>query len=409
MTRARVNLWTVSVVSLMAVPLLAIHGKATGQDQPPAQAAADQAESTTLTATIVAVNGVVQVREAEDKPWKRAEPGAKIGMGAEFRTGMRSAVRFVIQPDQIVTLDRLGTIKVINAVRSKDGKVATDLGMKYGRTRYQVEAGGDVEHQTSISSPSAVLAVRGSDVTYSDDPLGTYAFGKGKLLFIDHANRRILEFGRDLFTGVDNKSGGAAASASTKSVGAGPQGPFGGLDNIEKKVLQQNLAQGGISDNSNSQIVTVPAGSQWFAGSVQIPGSLVFHLDWEAGFASTDLNLRVTSPNGDTITSLNIAADPTLSGGIFGPGGDKVAGLFPPNQPTATETGGWFVGLPNGSFPPGTHTITAVLEGGQVPASAALAVLRDGVVTATMPLTLDQQIDDNGVAKQAAIVQVTAE
>ena len=271
MTRAGTHVRAVSVVSLTALLTLAVHGQATGQDQPPAQAAADQAEKTALTATIVAVSGVVQVREAEDKPWKRAEPGARIGMGAEFRTGMRSAVRFVIPPDQIVTLDRLGTIKVINAAQSEDGKVATDLGMKYGRTRYQIEAGGDVEHQTSISSPSAVLAVRGSDVTYNDDALGTYAFGKGKLLFIDHANRRILEFGRELIAGVDSQSGGAAASASKKSTGAGPKGPFGGLDDVDQTVLEQYLAQGGINGANFS-----PPGSQWFASSLQVPGSLAF-------------------------------------------------------------------------------------------------------------------------------------
>ena len=400
MTRARTHVRAVSVVSLMALLTLVVNGQATGQDQPPAQAGVDQA----LTATIVAVSGVVQVREAEDKPWERAEPGAKIGMGAEFRTGMRSAVRFVIPPDQVVTLDRLGTIKVINAARIEDGKIATDLGMKYGRTRYQIEAGGDVEHQTSISSPSAVLAVRGSDVTYNDDALGTYAFGKGKLLFIDHENRRILEFGRELVASVDTQSGGGAATANKKTTGADPKGTPGARDAIEQKVYENYLSIIGIDGVNFS-----PPSSQWFAGSLQVPGSLAFLLNWDAGFAITDLNLRIMSPKGDTVTSLNTAANPTFTGGTFGPDGDQVGGFLPPNQPVATEAGGWLVGLPNGSFPPGTHTITAVLESGQAPVSASLTVLRDGVVAGTTPLNLDQQIDDKGVLKQAAIVNVKVE
>jgi len=402
MTRTRVNLRTGSVVSLAVLLMLAIHGRAPGQDQPPADA-----DKTTLTATIVAVKGAVQVREAQDKPWKRAEPGAKVGMGAEFRTGMRSAVRFTVPPDQVITLDRLGTIKVINAARSKDGKIATDLGMKYGRTRYQIEAGGDVEHQTSISSPSAVLAVRGSDVTYNDDALGTYAFGKGRLLFIDHANRRILEFGRELVSRVDSQSGGAAATAGQQSTGAGAKGAFGGLDNVDQKVLQQYLSQGGVGSGGKS--FKPPPGSQWFAGTLQIPGSLVFLLNWDASFQTTDLNLRITGPKGDTITSLNTVANPTFTGGVFGPDGDKIAGFFPPYQPTATEAGGWLIAAPAGSFPPGTHTITALLESGQLPASAGLTIVRDGAVAGTMPLTLDQQIDDGGVLKQAAVVEVKAE
>ena len=137
--------------------------------------------------------------------------------------------------------------------------------------------------------------------------------------------------------------------------------------------------------------------------------TLAFLLNWDAGFATTDLNLLITSPKGDTITSLNTAVNPTFTGGMFGPDGDQVGGFLPPYQPVASEAGGWLVDAPDGSFPPGTHTIAAVLEGGQLPASAALTVLRDGVVVGTIPLNLDQQIDDGGVVKQAAIVEVTAE
>src|SRR5437588_10982762 len=92
-----------------------------------------------LTATITAIEGIVQVRQSEDAPWQKATVGMKLGEGAEFRTGPRSAVRFEIPPDQIVTLDRLGTVKLIEAIQRSDS-VKTDLGMKYGRVRYDVEA-----------------------------------------------------------------------------------------------------------------------------------------------------------------------------------------------------------------------------------------------------------------------------
>src|ERR1043165_7024325 len=91
--------------------------------------------ATSLTATITAIEGIVQVRQNEDAPWQKATVGMKVSEGAEFRTGPRSAVRFEIPPDQTVTLDRLGTVKLIEAIQKQD-TVKTDLGMKYGRVRY---------------------------------------------------------------------------------------------------------------------------------------------------------------------------------------------------------------------------------------------------------------------------------
>src|SRR5438874_691922 len=69
-----------------------------------------------LKATVTGVEGLVQVRAAEDQPWQKATVGMEVGENAEFRTGPKSAVRFVIPPDQTITLDRLGTVKVLQAV-----------------------------------------------------------------------------------------------------------------------------------------------------------------------------------------------------------------------------------------------------------------------------------------------------
>src|SRR5688500_11420799 len=71
---------------------------ATSPATPPA------ARGEALIATITAIKGVVQVRTAEDQPWKAAAVGMELDEGAEFRTGPRSAVQFVIPPDQTITL-----------------------------------------------------------------------------------------------------------------------------------------------------------------------------------------------------------------------------------------------------------------------------------------------------------------
>ena len=82
-----------------------------------------------LRVVIIAVQGMVQVRSAEDQPWQKADVGMELGTGAEFRTGPRSSVTFKIPPDQTISLDRLGTIKVLQAIRAS-GKFKTDVGMR---------------------------------------------------------------------------------------------------------------------------------------------------------------------------------------------------------------------------------------------------------------------------------------
>src|SRR6266545_1727827 len=119
-----------------------------------------------LKATITGVEGLVQVRETEDREWAKAQVGMTVGELAEFRTGPKSAVRFTIPPDQTITLDRLGTVKLLTAIND-GGKLKTNLGMKYGRTRFDIEAAGR-EHDATISSPSSTLAVRGTKVSLYD-------------------------------------------------------------------------------------------------------------------------------------------------------------------------------------------------------------------------------------------------
>ncbi|HYE19621.1 MAG TPA: hypothetical protein VEA69_14310, partial [Tepidisphaeraceae bacterium] len=93
------------------------------------------AETVQLKATITQIVGSVQVRAASDQPWVKATVGMSLNENAEFRTGLRSAVQFVIPPEHTIAVDRLGVVKLMTAVR-EGSKVTTEIGMKYGRTRY---------------------------------------------------------------------------------------------------------------------------------------------------------------------------------------------------------------------------------------------------------------------------------
>ncbi|QNN20879.1 hypothetical protein HED60_00870 [Planctomycetales bacterium ZRK34] len=139
-----------------------------------AQDAEKPANGQALGTTITSVEGIVQVRQAEDQPWQMAKAGMNLAQGAEFRTGPRSKVQFKVGDTQTITLDRLGVIKVLDAIKS-NGKVTTDLGMKYGRSELKVEAGG-VEHESQIHSTSSTLAVRGSSGVMQNDAFGSTAW-----------------------------------------------------------------------------------------------------------------------------------------------------------------------------------------------------------------------------------------
>src|SRR5688500_14330689 len=97
--------------------------------QQPATATAPASQP--LTAVITGVEGAVQVREGGDAPWQKAVAGMPVTEGAEFRTGPKSAVRVFLPPDQTITLDRLGTMKLLTAIQTGT-VVKTKVAMPYG-------------------------------------------------------------------------------------------------------------------------------------------------------------------------------------------------------------------------------------------------------------------------------------
>lgn len=166
---------------LFAADAAPVAGQSAAGQSAPAAVTSDSALSDAaaskdapLQATIRNVKGIVQYRTGDDQPWQKVEEGQTLDIGVEFRTGPRSSVTFHLPPDQLITLDRLGTLKLLDALNNEDkSRATTELGMRYGRTRYQVEGAQGVEHQATIRSPSATLAIRGTqDVTLTDQRPG---------------------------------------------------------------------------------------------------------------------------------------------------------------------------------------------------------------------------------------------
>jgi hypothetical protein len=84
-------------------------------------------------------------------------------------------------------------VKLLEAIND-NGKLKTSLGMKYGRTRFDIEA-EDRPHEASISSPSSVLAVRGTIFSSFDQrPFPAEGISlSGRVDFSDHKKR--IQFG----------------------------------------------------------------------------------------------------------------------------------------------------------------------------------------------------------------------
>ncbi|MDX1683424.1 MAG: hypothetical protein R3336_09905, partial [Phycisphaeraceae bacterium] len=168
----------VMVCLLLAGVAWAGEGAAESAPQPAAETSAETApvkaegeDQVALKVTVVTAEGLVQFRASEDKPWQPLAKGQELVRGAEVRTGPGSRAQLRVGEDQVVTLDRLGTLKVLRTAFDKQAqKVRTDLGMKYGRTSYEVEAGG-VEHESKIHAPGATLAMRGSAGSVESTPL----------------------------------------------------------------------------------------------------------------------------------------------------------------------------------------------------------------------------------------------
>lgn len=284
--------------------------------------------ATALTATITAVEGIVQVRQSEDAAWQKATVGMKLSEGAEFRTGPRSAVRFEIPPDQTITLDRLGTVKLIEAIAQRES-VKTDLGMKYGRVRYDVEAAG-LAHDSTIHSPGSALAVRGTRVSlYDQPPFAPQATSlKGRAAF-RNARRQMVAFGGKAKAKIEADASSPAQAALGDAILHLPN-----FERTEQQIRELRFLfahSGAVFGNVATSRVPV--------SNAQLPsllgGQLDFVLRWDQPQAA-DLNLFVRSPLGETF------GNPPFILSLF-PGNPKVGSFlettFPPHSPSGGSVG----------------------------------------------------------------------
>lgn len=354
-----------SVVGIGLTVVAAAAAVTVAQTQPAAAEQQGERQGEPLEATITGIEGMVQVRQNPDAPWVKAQVGMKLGEAAEFRTGPRSAVRCTLPPDQTFTLDRLGTVSLAEAVREGNA-VTTDLTMKYGRVRLDVEAAG-VEHRSIIRSPSSTLAVRGTKVSlYDQRPFRAEAVSlTGRAQF--RTGKKQILFGARNKAKVDVDQPSAAALALTQTT----------LDPtiaLARTDAEANLVSNVISSGS-TVFFDREAGIKVVTGGIPptdaqliptLPGVVNFVARWQT---NADLNFSVATPGG------------------AGGGGEV---LYPIGALAANSSGGRVAfdhrGGPNGGIeviyyrnlpPDGLYGMGLTLISGE-PTAAQVDVFKDG-------------------------------
>lgn len=349
----------VMAAALALAPVVALAQEPAPGTQP--APAAEAVPDRPLKGVINAVEGKVQVRMAEDQPWQPATAGMELTQGAEFRTGLRSSVTFTVEPKQTITLDRLGTVKLIRAV-AEQGKVKTDVGMKYGRTRYDVEAGA-IEHESKIHSPNATLAIRGTDVELFDQGFYDWArsyHGRAQVRF-EQAGRYFVAFGGNRQVEMSNETPNPAEDAIRRTA-VDPRfwasrddvenGLINDLPSLAGNDLQARSLPGGVSSPFDAADDIVNSNAGFLAGTLE------FLLTWDNPTA--DLDLFVISPFGEKLANKNNSSlqgysnRALISHGQVSPTGGEVD----PDVDGAvrSEKVKWNFGA-NSRFPRGTYTV----------------------------------------------------
>jgi hypothetical protein len=270
----------------------------------PAAAAATQETPGALKVTVAEVTGNVQVRTGEKAAWQKATVGMVVDEGAEFRTGPRSSVRCTIPPDQSFTLDRLGTVKVLTAVKNGT-KLKTEMLMKYGRTKYSVEAAG-LEHEGTIASPSGTLAVRGTVVSMYDQPpfVPEAVSYTGRAAFRD-AHRAVAvgaKNGKKQTLMTDKSS---VAQTSLDNSVTDPR-YAGARTNSEAAYIASQVSPGGVTSFDPRANILVVTGSTPIRSETTLAGVLPGQLDVVARwFGNANVNLEVFADLRDPNVALN--------------------------------------------------------------------------------------------------------
>jgi hypothetical protein len=343
-----------------------------------AGAPSTQPASGAMKVYITEVKGLVQVRDGEADAWRAAKAQMIISQGAELRTGPHSSVTCVIPPDQTFTLDRLGTVRVEEAARHGD-KITTDLIMKYGRTRYDIEAAG-LEHEASIISPSSTLAVRGTNVSLYDQPpfIPEAVSYTGRAAFTNGKNTVAVGTKSGTFAKALAGTDGASQTGVNETVVDPAYGPS--RTPTDAALISSEVSRGAVlSYDAIANIPVITNGRPLTDSQLpsQLPGALNFVLRWTG---NVDLNIEVGVSKGDPLTILSTTGF-VLNEFLYPGFGyqNSASGGHIAFDNRGGPNGGEEIAYWTGKIPPGLYGIAAQSESATTATSFTFNVFANGV------------------------------
>jgi hypothetical protein len=292
-------------------------------DDTPTTSTATTNTPTHLHVLVTGVQGdTAEVRKSNSDTWQRAKIGMVLSENAEFRTGAKSAIRFIIPPDQTFSLDSQGATTVEQAVLDRK-KMTTRVALAHGRVRedlvpippgtttqpvevIRIEQAG-LEHDTVIESPNTALALRGTKVSLFDQQSFTpEAVSLTGRAFYTNTRGVRVPFGGTSLTHIRGAQTSAVQQADSRS--STPQSEYLGRTDFEIQELSIVSQRGGFVRGD------VIVGDLRESDFPRFPGSLDFVLTWSGGpqHQLNDLNLGVFSPLNTSATPDFVANPPFL-------------------------------------------------------------------------------------------------
>jgi hypothetical protein len=280
-----------------------------------------------LTAVITAFEGLASVRPSPDAPWVKPTVGMQLSEGAEFRTGPKGVIQFMITSDQTITLDRLGTVQLVRAT-FENGQVMTDLGLKYGRARVDIEAAGR-EHDAKVRSPSSVLAVRGTKfLAYDQPPFPPEAISLEGRVQVRDIRRQVAIGSRAAGKAKVTPADASAADNAKSGTYVALRGDARSTNENQLGLTVQNFLtnpdlQVGVFEIFKEAQAQATLEGISVVGVVPNPGLAAFTLAITGGSPGVDVDLVVTSPLGEVVTIANaiVEGDPGASSLVPSGGG----------------------------------------------------------------------------------------
>jgi len=137
--------------------------------------------------TVKTITGFAQVKESANSDWRALKVGDKLQNGSVIYTGFKSSV--IIQTiDATVEIKPLTQMTIASIIASEN-RVTTDLKLKYGKVKADVNTNKQTQTLFKVRSANSTASVRGTSFIFGDNEL---IVNEGTVLFTTDFNLNLF-------------------------------------------------------------------------------------------------------------------------------------------------------------------------------------------------------------------------